>query len=240
MHIFPAIDLYDGKAVRLLKGDYRKMTVYSDHPLEIAKDFEKAGAAFLHVVDLEGAKTGETPNIGTIENIVKNTALFTEVGGGIRTLETVETYIKAGVGRVILGTAAVKDEEFLQSAVRIYGDKIAVGIDIKDGFVAIKGWTALSTFTPFEFCEKMQNIGVKTVICTDVSKDGAMQGTNLSVYETLAREVPGLGVTASGGISSLSEIRALAAMGTKAAIVGKAVYTGALALPDVLAAAGEE
>lgn len=233
MHIFPAIDLYDGKAVRLLKGDYRKMTVYSDHPLEIAKDFEKAGAAFLHVVDLEGAKTGETPNIGTIENIVQNTALFTEVGGGIRTLETVETYIKAGVGRVILGTAAVKDEEFLQSAVRIYGDKIAVGIDIKDGFVAIKGWTALSTFTPFEFCEKMQNIGVKTVICTDVSKDGAMQGTNVGLYKELSEKFD-INIIASGGVSSLDDIKKLKALGIYGAIVGKAYYTKAISLEKAI------
>ena len=223
MHIFPAIDLYDGKAVRLLKGDYRKMTVYSDHPLEIAKDFEKAGAAFLHVVDLEGAKTGETPNIGTIENIVQNTALFTEVGGGIRTLETVETYIKAGVGRVILGTAAV----------RIYGDKIAVGIDIKDGFVAIKGWTALSTFTPFEFCEKMQNIGIKTVICTDVSKDGAMQGTNVGLYKELSEKFD-INIIASGGVSSLDDIKKLKALGIYGAIVGKAYYTKAISLEKAL------
>ena len=230
MHIFPAIDLYDGKAVRLLKGDYRKMTVYSDHPLEIAKDFEKAGAAFLHIVDLEGAKTGETPNIGTIENIVKNTALFTEVGGGIRTLETVETYIKAGVGRVILGTAAVKDEEFLQSAVWIYGDKIAVGIDIKDGFVAIKGWTALS---PFEFCEKMQNIGIKTVICTDVSKDGAMQGTNVGLYKELSEKFD-INIIASGGVSSLDDIKKLKALGIYGAIVGKAYYTKAISLEKAI------
>ena len=233
MHIFPAIDLYDGKAVRLLKGDYRKMTVYSDNPLEIAKDFEKAGAAFLHVVDLEGAKTGETPNIGTIERIVQNTSLFTEVGGGIRTLETVEKYVNAGVGRVILGTAAVKDEEFLQSAVRIYGDKIAVGIDIKDGFVAIKGWTDLSAFTPFEFCEKMQNIGVKTVICTDVSKDGAMQGTNVGLYKDMSEKFD-INIIASGGVSSLDDIKKLKALGIYGAIIGKAYYTGAISLAEAI------
>ena len=233
MHIFPAIDLYDGKAVRLLKGDYRKMTVYSDNPLEIAKDFEKAGAAFLHVVDLEGAKTGDTPNIGTIERIVQSTSLFTEVGGGIRTLETVEKYVNAGVGRVILGTAAVKDEEFLQSAVRIYGDKIAVGIDIKDGFVAIKGWTDLSAFTPFEFCEKMQNIGVKTVICTDVSKDGAMQGTNVGLYKDMSEKFD-INIIASGGVSSLDDIKKLKALGIYGAIVGKAYYTKAISLEKAI------
>ena len=229
MHIFPAIDLYDGKAVRLLKGDYQKMTVYSENPLEIAKDFENSGAEFLHIVDLEGAKTGETPNINTIEKIVKNTSLFTEVGGGIRTLETVKKYSDIGVKRVILGTAAVNDEEFLLSAVKKYGEKIAVGIDIKDGFVAIKGWTDLSKYTPFEFCEKMQNIGVKNVICTDVSKDGAMQGTNLDLYKEMSERFD-LNITASGGVSGIDDIKRLKDLGIYGAIIGKAYYTKAISL----------
>ena len=229
MHIFPAIDLYDGKAVRLLKGDYQKMTVYSETPLEIAKDFENSGAEFLHIVDLEGAKTGETPNINTIEKIVKNTSLFTEVGGGIRTLETVRKYSDIGVKRVILGTAAVNDEEFLLSAVKKYGEKIAVGIDIKDGFVAIKGWTDLSKYTPFEFCEKMQNIGVKNVICTDVSKDGAMQGTNLDLYKEMSERFD-LNITASGGVSGIDDIKRLKGLGIYGAIIGKAYYTKAISL----------
>lgn len=229
MHIFPAIDLYDGKAVRLLKGDYQKMTVYSENPLEIAKDFENSGAEFLHIVDLEGAKTGETPNINTIEKIVKNTSLFTEVGGGIRTLETVRKYSDIGVKRVILGTAAVNDEEFLLSAVKKYGEKIAVGIDIKDGFVAIKGWTDLSKYTPFEFCEKMQNIGVKNVICTDVSKDGAMQGTNLDLYKEMSEKFD-LNITASGGVSGIDDIKRLKGLGIYGAIIGKAYYTKAISL----------
>lgn len=229
MHIFPAIDLYDGKAVRLLKGDYQKMTVYSENPLEIAKDFENPGAEFLHIVDLEGAKTGETPNINTIEKIVKNTSLFTEVGGGIRTLETVRKYSDIGVKRVILGTAAVNDEEFLLSAVKKYGEKIAVGIDIKDGFVAIKGWTDLSKYTPFEFCEKMQNIGVKNVICTDVSKDGAMQGTNLDLYKEMSERFD-LNITASGGVSGIDDIKRLKGLGIYGAIIGKAYYTKAISL----------
>jgi phosphoribosylformimino-5-aminoimidazole carboxamide ribotide isomerase len=229
MHIFPAIDLYDGKAVRLLKGDYQKMTVYSENPLEIAKDFENSGAEFLHIVDLEGAKTGETPNINTIEKIVKNTSLFTEVGGGIRTLETVRKYSDIGVKRVILGTAAVNDEEFLLSAVKKYGEKIAVGIDIKDGFVAIKGWTDLSKYTPFEFCEKMQNIGVKNVICTDVSKDGAMQGTNLDLYKEMSERFD-LNITASGGVSGIDDIKRLKGLGIYGAIIGKAYYTKAISL----------
>lgn len=229
MHIFPAIDLYDGKAVRLLKGDYQKMTVYSENPLEIAKDFENSGAEFLHIVDLEGAKTGETPNINTIEKIVKNTSLFTEVGGGIRTLETVKKYSDIGVKRVILGTAAVNDEEFLLSAVKKHGEKIAVGIDIKDGFVAIKGWTDLSKYTPFEFCEKMQNIGVKNVICTDVSKDGAMQGTNLDLYKKMSERFD-LNITASGGVSGIDDIKRLKGLGIYGAIIGKAYYTKAISL----------
>ena len=233
MHIFPAIDLYDGKAVRLLKGDYQKMTVYSENPLEIAKDFENSGAEFLHIVDLEGAKTGETPNINTIKKIVKNTSLFTEVGGGIRRLETVKKYADIGVKRVILGTAAVNDEEFLLSAVKEYGEKIAVGIDIKDGFVAIKGWTDLSKYTPFEFCEKMQNIGVKNVICTDVSKDGAMQGTNLDLYKEMSERFD-LNITASGGVSGIDDIKRLKGLGIYGAIIGKAYYTKAIDLKEAI------
>ena len=233
MNIFPAIDLFDGKAVRLLKGDYQKMTVYSENPLEIAKDFENSGAEFLHIVDLEGAKTGNTPNIGTIEKIVKNTSLFTEVGGGIRTLETVEKYINIGVKRVILGTAAVNDEKFLISAVKKYGEKIAVGIDIKDGFVAIKGWTDLSKFTPFEFCEKMQNIGVKTVICTDVSKDGAMQGTNVGLYKEMSEKF-NINIIASGGVSSIDDIKRLKNLEIYGTIIGKAYYTKAISLAEAI------
>ena len=233
MNIFPAIDLFDGKAVRLLKGDYQKMTVYSENPLEIAKDFENSGAEFLHIVDLEGAKTGNTPNIGTIEKIVKNTSLFTEVGGGIRTLETEEKYINIGVKRVILGTAAVNDEKFLISAVKKYGEKIAVGIDIKDGFVAIKGWTDLSKFTPFEFCEKMQNIGVKTVICTDVSKDGAMQGTNVGLYKEMSEKF-NINIIASGGVSSIDDIKRLKNLEIYGAIIGKAYYTKAISLAEAI------
>lgn len=233
MNIFPAIDLFDGKAVRLLKGDYQKMTVYSENPLEIAKDFENSGAEFLHIVDLEGAKTGNTPNIGTIEKIVKNTSLFTEVGGGIRTLETVEKYINIGVKRVILGTAAVNDEKFLISAVKKYSEKIAVGIDIKDEFVAIKGWTDLSKFTPFEFCEKMQNIGVKTVICTDVSKDGAMQGTNVGLYKEMSEKF-NINIIASGGVSSIDDIKRLKNLEIYGAIIGKAYYTKAISLAEAI------
>lgn len=233
MNIFPAIDLYDGKAVRLLKGDYQKMTVYGENPLEIARDFENSGAEFLHVVDLEGAKTGDTPNLAAIERIVKNTSLFTEVGGGIRTLETVEKYVNIGIKRIILGTAAVNNKEFLISAVKKYGEKIAVGIDIKDGFVAIKGWTDLSKFTPFEFCAKMQDIGVKTVICTDVSRDGAMQGTNIDLYKEMSEKFD-INIIASGGVSSIDDIKRLKSLGIYGAIIGKAYYTKAISLAEAI------
>lgn len=233
MNIFPAIDLYEKKAVRLLKGDYAKMTVYSENPLEIAKDFENSGARFLHIVDLEGAKTGDTPNIETIKNIVKNTNLFTEVGGGIRSVDTVEKYLNIGVNRVILGTAAVTDENFLRTAAKKYNEKIAVGVDIKDGFAAIKGWTSVSEFTCFEFCEKMCKIGVKTIICTDISKDGAMQGTNVELYKELSEKFD-IDIIASGGVSSIDDIKKLKNLGIYGAIIGKAYYTGAISIKEAI------
>ena len=211
MFIFPAIDLYDGKAVRLLKGDYNKMTVYSDNPAEFALDFEKDGANHLHLVDLEGAKSGDTPNLETIRSIVEKTSLFTEVGGGIRSIEVVDKYINAGVGRCILGTAAVENQEFLKEAVTKYGDKIAVGVDIKDGFVATRGWTEKSEFECFDFCKMLQDIGVKYLICTDISKDGAMKGTNHELYRELSEKFS-MNITASGGVSSTDDVRALTDM----------------------------
>ncbi len=233
MFIFPAIDLVGGKAVRLFKGDYDKMTVYSDSPLSVAHDFEEKGAEFIHLVDLEGAKDGTTPNIKTVKEIASKTNLFTEIGGGIRDIETVRRYLENGVDRVILGTAAVKDEEFLKKALAEFGDKIAVGIDIKDGFVAIKGWTESSGIDPFEFCEKMQNMGVKYIICTDVSKDGAMKGTNLELYRELSKKFS-VNITASGGVSSLEDVKALREMEIYGAIIGKAYYIGAIDLKEAL------
>lgn len=238
MKLFPAIDLYDGKAVRLFKGDYEKMTVYSENPIEIAFDFESCGAKNIHIVDLEGAKDGTTPNIDIVKQIANETSLFTEIGGGIRNIETVERYINAGVDRVILGTAAVKDPEFLQKAVELYKEKIAVGVDIKDGFVAIKGWTEKSQYTCFEFCEMMQKIGVKTIICTDISKDGAMQGTNRELYKELSQKFD-IDITASGGVSTLEDIKALKEMNLYAAIIGKAYYIGAIDLKEALEAADD-
>lgn len=229
MHIFPAIDIIGGKAVRLFKGDYAQMTVYHDCPLQVAKDFEASGARFIHLVDLEGAKTGGTPNMDTIRRIANETALFTEVGGGVRDMQTVKAYLDNGVDRVILGTAAVTDHAFLCQAVETYGEKIAVGIDLKDGLVAIKGWTEQSAYTGEAFFEKMQQTGVKTVICTDISRDGAMQGTNLALYKKLS-ETFRVDIIASGGVSSIDDIVALKEMQVYGAIIGKAYYTGAIDL----------
>lgn len=233
MKIFPAIDLYEGKAVRLLKGDYNAVTVYSENPLEIAKDFENSGATELHTVDLEGARDGGTPNIEIIKSFVENTKLNVEVGGGIRSMDTVKAYLDAGVRRVILGTAAVTDPEFLKTAVDTYGDKIAVGADIKDGKVAIKGWVEKSEYSTFEFFEMLQKIGVSTVICTDISKDGAMQGTNRELYKELSQRFS-VNIIASGGVSSLDDIKALNEMDLFGAIIGKAYYTGAIKINEAL------
>ena len=233
MLILPAIDLFDGCAVRLYKGDYNNMTIYSRNPLEIAKRFEAAGAEFIHMVDLEGAKDGTTPNIKIVEDIVKNTSLKVEIGGGIRTEETIARYLNIGVSRVILGTAAVTNEELLSSAVKKYGSAIAVGADIKDGFVAIKGWLEKSSFTCEEFFEKLQVLGVSTVICTDVSKDGAMQGANRELYKALSEKF-GMDIVASGGVSSLDDIKALREMNLYGAILGKAYYIGAVDLKEAI------
>ncbi len=233
MNIFPAIDILGGCAVRLFKGDYDQMTIYSTEPVEIAKDFENAGAKFIHLVDLEGAKSGTTPNIDIIRKIRAESSLFIEVGGGIRSMETIRTYLDAGVDRVILGTAAVNDPDFLKEAVETYGEKIAVGVDIKDGFVAIKGWTEKSEHDGMEFCKKMQELGVKTIICTDISKDGAMKGTNRELYRQLSEDLH-IDIIASGGVSSIDDVKALADMNLYGAIIGKAYYTGAIDLRKAL------
>ena len=229
MKIFPAIDLYGKKAVRLYKGNYADMTVYSEHPEEIALDFKKCGAEYIHVVDLEGAKDGTTPNIDVVEKIVKESGLFVEIGGGIRTMDVLDRYFSIGVFRAILGTAAVTDEAFLTEAVKKYGDKIAVGADIKDGYVAIKGWVEKSEYTMRDFFSKMQSLGVKTIICTDISKDGAMRGTNLEMYKALSEEFS-VNIVASGGVSTLSDVEELSKMNIYGAIIGKAYYTGAVNL----------
>ena len=235
MKLFPAIDLYEGKAVRLFKGDYRQMTVYSENPKEIANDFVNCGVRFVHLVDLEGAKYGTTPNLEIVKSIANETPLFTEIGGGIRNMETVERYLENGVDRVILGTAAVEDEAFLLRALSRYGERIAVGVDLKDGYVAIKGWTERSAYTAMEFFEKMKDYGVSTVICTDISKDGAMQGTNRTLYRKLSERFS-LDITASGGVSTVEDLVALKEMGLYGAIIGKAYYIGAIDLREALEA----
>ena len=229
MKIYPAIDLYDGKAVRLYKGRYEEMTIYHEDPLQVALSFQKAGATCLHLVDLEGAKFGGTPNLSVIQKIVSATSLYTEVGGGIRSMKTIDRYLSIGVDRVILGTAAVTDEAFLVEAVSQWNNKIAVGIDLKDGYVAIKGWTEQSAFTCDAFFDKMQRIGVKTIVCTDISKDGAMNGTNLELYRHLSKTYS-VDLIASGGVSTIEDVEALRKMGIHGAIIGKAYYTGAIDL----------
>lgn len=233
MIIYPAIDLYEGKAVRLYKGNYAEMTVYSDDPLSVAKDFENKGATCIHMVDLEGAKLGTTPNFDVVQRVKNNTSLFVEIGGGIRSMETIDKYISAGIDRVILGTAAVTCKGFVEEAVQKYGEKIAVGIDIKDGYVAIKGWTEKSEFDAFSFCEKMQDIGVKTLICTDISKDGAMQGTNHDLYRELSEKFS-MQIIASGGVSSVDDVKKLRERNLYGAIIGKAYYTGAIDLQEAV------
>ncbi len=233
MKLFPAIDLYEKKAVRLLHGDYQKMTVYGNDPLAIAHRFAELGADSIHLVDLEGAKDGTTPNIEIVESIAKNTDLFTEIGGGIRNMKTASRYIESGVDRIILGTAAVTDEPFLIEAIRNFGDKVSVGVDLKDGYVAIKGWTETGELTADEFCKRMQTLGIRHIVCTDISRDGAMRGTNLALYRDLSQKF-NMAITASGGVSSLDDVKALCEMNLYGAIIGKAYYTGAIDLREAL------
>lgn len=233
MNIFPAIDLFGGKAVRLYKGDYAQMTVYNDDPVSVAGDFKACGAKHIHLVDLEGAKSGVPANQKTIKKICATFGGFVEVGGGIRNMDTVDAYINAGVDRVILGTAAVTDKVFLKNAIAKHGNKIAVGVDLKDGYVAIKGWTEVSDITAKDFFEEMTALGVTAVICTDISKDGAMQGTNRELYKELSGMFD-IDIIASGGVSSIADVRALTEMGIYGAIIGKAYYTGAIDLKEAV------
>ena len=236
MYIFPAIDLYEGKAVRLLRGDYAQMTVYSENPLELAEEFIRAGASHIHLVDLEGAKSGTTPNFETVRAIREASGVFCEIGGGVRSMEVVERYLGAGLDRVILGTAALTDEAFLREAVEKYREKIAVGVDIRDGFVAIRGWTEQSAVNAFDFCKKLEEMGVTTLICTDISRDGAMQGTNRALYRELANRFD-LQTVASGGVSSMDDVRTLSELNLYGAIIGKAYYTGAIDLTEAIGVA---
>lgn len=233
MLIYPAIDLYEDKAVRLYKGDYAQMTVYSDNPVEVGMDFVRQGARCVHLVDLEGARSGTTPNFETVRTIKEATGLFCEVGGGVRSMAVIDRYLSAGIDRVILGTAAVTEAGLVERAVRQYGDRIAVGIDIRDGWVAIRGWTEKSALNAMDFAGKVKEIGVKTLICTDISKDGAMEGANHCLYQALSERFD-LQIIASGGVSSLIDVRHLAAMGIYGAIIGKAYYTGAINLAEAI------
>ena len=233
MIIFPAIDLYEKKAVRLFKGDYNKMTVYSENPLEVAKGFKQQGAEYIHMVDLEGAKDGTTPNFDVVKAVAQHSGLKVEIGGGIRDEETVKRYIDAGVMRVILGTAAVNDRAFLRQVCAKYADKIAVGADLKDGKVAVKGWLEDSGVSGMDFLSEMQNLGIKTVICTDISRDGAMQGTNRELYRELSEKFT-MDIVASGGVSTIDDVVALRKMDLYGAIVGKAIYTGDIDLKKAI------
>ena len=233
MIILPAIDLYEKKVVRLFKGRYDQMTVYSENPLETAREFESCGASYVHIVDLEGAKDGTTPNIEIVKQIAGETNLKVEIGGGIRDMETVEKYISVGVNRIILGTAAVTNEAFLCSAVSKYSKKIAVGADIRDGYIAIKGWLEKSNYSTEKFLDYIQEKGISTVICTDISKDGAMRGTNLELYRKLSEKYS-LNIIASGGVSSVSDTERLRSMNIYGAIIGKAYYTGAINLKEAI------
>ena len=233
MKIFPSIDIYEGKVVRLYKGDYSQMTVYSENPVEIAKAFKAQGADQIHIVDLEGARDGTTPNVEVVKKIKDETGLFCEIGGGIRSIEMIDAYIDAGLDRVILGTAALEDQDFLKKAIKMYGSKIAVGVDIKDRKVAIKGWVKTSNMDAFEFCKELQKIGVKTIICTDISKDGAMQGPNIRLYEKL-NETFTFNVIASGGVSSIQDVLKLYEINLYGAIIGKAYYVGAIDLKKAI------
>ena len=235
MVLFPAIDILSGKAVRLYKGDYNAVTVYSERPWEFAEDFVDKGCSAIHIVDLDGAKSGETVNIDTVKRIAAVKGLYSEIGGGIRNMETVSRYLEAGVDRVILGTAALKDPWFLKNALREYGDRIAVGVDLKDGKVAVKGWLETSNKDGIEFLKEPEDLGVEGVIVTDISRDGAMKGTNLDLYGRIKEEVS-LKVTASGGVSTIEDIVALKSMGLYGAIIGKAYYTGAIKLKEALEA----
>ncbi|MGN1295689.1 MAG: 1-(5-phosphoribosyl)-5-[(5-phosphoribosylamino)methylideneamino]imidazole-4-carboxamide isomerase [Bacilli bacterium] len=233
MNIFPSIDIYKGNVVRLYKGNYDQVTIYSSSPVEVAKEFEKEGAKYLHIVDLEGARDGKPHALEIILQIKKSTSLIIEVGGGIRNLETISTYLDSGIERVILGTSAIKDENLVKEALKKYGNRILIGVDIKDNLVSINGWKEKSSLDAYTFIDKMISLGASTFICTDVSKDGAMEGTNLSLYQDLQNRF-NINIIASGGVSSLEDIKKLRKMNIYGAIIGKAYYTKAISLYEAI------
>ncbi|MBR6650402.1 MAG: 1-(5-phosphoribosyl)-5-[Clostridia bacterium] len=238
MYIFPAIDLYGGKAVRLQRGDYNKMTVYSDDPVELGYMFADAGAQFLHTVDLEGAKDGTTPNLSVVAELAKKSGLKVQVGGGIRTVDTVERYLDAGVERVIIGTAAVTDPDFLYKSVERYGSHIAVGVDIKDGMAAIRGWMEKSELSCYDLFDRLTSARVQTVICTDISKDGMLSGTNVELYRDLMNRYT-VDIIASGGVTTVADIEELRNMNMYGAIVGKAIYQKTIDLREAIEVANK-
>ena len=235
MKIFPAIDLRNGDVVRLLKGDYNKMTVYGENPLEVAEEFEDAGAEYLHVVDLDGAIDGSQPNFAAVKDIIEGTGLKVEIGGGIRNEDIIVDYAQIGALRVIIGTMAIKDPEFTARMIKKHGRNVAVGVDINDGKVAIKGWTEVTDKTVDEMCGELVDYGVRTMICTDISKDGAMEGTNIELYRRLQEEYGDyIDIIASGGISTMDDLEKLYEIGVDGVIIGRALYNGALDLADVM------
>ena len=230
MKIFPAIDLRGGRVVRLTRGDYDQMTVYGADPAAQAEAFRRAGASCLHLVDLDGAKDGAPANFEAIRAVAAGGGLYCEVGGGIRTQAQIEAYLALGVGRCILGSAAVTDFAFTARMLRTYGERVAVGVDLKDGRAAIHGWREVSGEDGLDFCRRLADAGCTALIVTDISKDGAMQGTNLALYRRLREALPDVALTASGGIRRMEELAALDQMGAAAAILGKSLYTGGLDL----------
>ena len=240
MRLFPAIDLYEGQAVRLYKGDYLQKTVYSSDPVGISRSFRDQGARFIHLVDLEGARSGTTPNFKTVAAIIRESGLKAEIGGGIRSPEVVRKYLEAGAMRVILGTAAIENPAFLKDMVRTYSGQIAVGVDVKDGFVATHGWTECSEKSCLDFCQELSDLGVQSVICTDISNDGVLKGPNLELYKTIHQQFPDLELVASGGVSGIGDVTALRDLGIPSAILGKALYEKRLDLRKALAACPQE
>ena len=236
MIILPAIDIFRAQAVRLLRGDYNNMTIYDTDPVNTAMNFKAEGAEWIHIVDLEGAKSGHPVNLDTVMRIREACGLKCEVGGGIRDIKAIERCVNAGIDRVILGTSAATQEGFAQEAVRNFGGKVAVGIDARNGRVAVRGWLEDSGIDAFTFCGKIQDAGIKTIIFTDISRDGAMKGTNRELYAKL-QGMFSVNVIASGGVSSLDDVKALSGLGIYGAIIGKAYYTGAVKISEAIEAA---
>lgn len=233
MRIYPAIDIKDGKCVRLLRGNFNDVTVYGDNPAEMAKKWEALGGEFIHVVDLDGALKGHGVNAGAIKEICNSVSVPVQTGGGIRTMEDIEAKINCGINRVIIGTKAVSDAEFVKNAVAKYGDKIVIGIDAKDGMVAIEGWEKTSEFTAVEFGKKMADLGVKTIIYTDIATDGTLMGPNVAAMAEMVKAT-GIDIIASGGIGTVEHIKSLVSTGVEGVICGRALYTGDVKLDEAI------